>query len=265
MKNAPIIIVRKPRRHWHGAHGGAWKVAYADFVTAMMAFFLVLWIVGQSQAVRAGVAGYFRDPGVLDYEHSTGILPGATTGVAEEGPPPLRRDGIEASAADRRALEQKAQVLKEMLARRPEFKSLQNQVEITMTRDGLRIELIEQSDSLFFDTGSAVLKPQTVRLLTAIASEIRSLRNLVVVEGHSDSRRYSTSGTYSNWELSSDRANSARRVMQPALQPGQISEVRGYADTRLRVPEDPYDARNRRVSIIVTNYVLSGGETEGTS
>ncbi len=265
MKNAPIIIVRKPRRHGHGAHGGAWKVAYADFVTAMMAFFLVLWIVGQSQAVRAGVAGYFRDPGVLDYEHSTGILPGATTGVAPEGPPALRRDGIEASAADRAALEQKATVLKEMLARRPEFRSLQDQVEVTMTRDGLRIELIEKSDSLFFDTGSAVLKPQTIRLLTAIAEEIRTLRNLVVVEGHSDSRRYSTSGNYSNWELSSDRANAARRVMQPGLQAGQVSEVRGYADTRLRVPEDPYDSRNRRVSIIVTNFLISRSDREGRS
>ena len=253
MKNTPVIIVRKPKRHGHGAHGGAWKVAYADFVTAMMAFFLVLWIVGQSQAVRAGVAGYFRDPGVLDFEHSTGILPGATTGIAPEGPPSLRRDGVEASASDRQVLEQKANVLKEMLARRSEFKSMQEQVEIQMTKEGLRIELIEKTDSLFFDTGSAMLKPQTIRLLQAIAAEIGTLQNHVVLEGHSDSRRYSTSGAYTNWELSADRANAARRVMEERLPAGQINEVRGYADTRLRVPADPYDSSNRRVSIIVTN------------
>ena len=253
MKSAPIVIVKKKKGHGHGHHGGAWKVAYADFVTAMMAFFLVLWIVGQSQAVKAGVAGYFRDPGVLEYERSTGILPGATTGISPEGPPSVREKSGADAPSDRAALEQKAAMLEAMLDRSPEFKGLKDQIEIRMTDDGLRIELIEKTDSLFFDSGSAVLKAETIRLLQAIGRELATLRNHIVVEGHCDSRRYSTSGNYTNWELSVDRANAARRAMEPQLPDGQIDEVRGYAATRLRVPEDPLDPRNRRVSIVVRN------------
>jgi chemotaxis protein MotB len=259
MKNTAVVIVKKKRGHGHGHHGGAWKVAYADFVTAMMAFFLVLWIVGQSKPVKAGVAGYFRDPGVLEQARSTGILPGGNEGVSPNATPKVESpQGIKVQTADERAaLEKKAATLRQMLARTPEFKSLLEQIEIQVTSEGLRIELIETSDSLFFDTGSAVLKPETVRLLTAIAGELSSLPNPIVLEGHSDSRRYSTSGVYSNWELSSDRANAARRVMeQGGLHPGQIGEVRGYADTRLRVKANPLDPRNRRVSIVVANRML---------
>jgi len=251
MKNAPVIIVKKKKGHGPGHHGGAWKVAYADFVTAMMAFFLVLWIVGQSQAVKNSVAGYFRDPGVFEFERSTGILPGATTGISPEGPPSLKQVAVR-SAADREALEQKAATLKAMLEK-PEMAGMKDQVEIQLTRDGLRIELLEKSDSLFFDSGSAALKERTIRLLQAIARELGSLSNPIVVEGHTDSRRYTTSGAYTNWELSADRANAARRVMDGVLPNGRLSEVRGYADTRLRFPKDPLDPRNRRVSIIVGN------------
>jgi chemotaxis protein MotB len=263
MKNGPIIIIKKKRPHAHAHHGGAWKVAYADFVTAMMAFFLVLWIVGQSQPVKAGVAGYFRNPGVLESSRSNGILPGGNEGISPDAPPKLDSSTGSGNANlptpdERNVLEKKAAVLKQMLARTPEFSELQKQVEIQVTPEGLRIELIDTSDSQFFDTGSAVLKPETVRLLAAIAGELKSLANAIVVEGHSDSRRYSTSGLYSNWELSSDRANAARRTMeQSGLHPGQIGEVRGYADTRLRNPRDPLDPRNRRVSIVVANTVAT--------
>jgi chemotaxis protein MotB len=146
-----------------------------------------------------------------------------------------------------------------MLAQRPEFAKLKDQVEIQMTPDGLRIELIEKSDSLFFDSGSAVLKDAATRLFQAIAEELGSLNNHIMIEGHSDSRRYSTSGLYTNWELSTDRANAARRVMDTRLPPGRITQVRGYADTQLRYPADPYDARNRRVSIIVSNQTAAQG------
>ena len=165
----------------------------------------------------------------------------------------MKRQGGAASTADRSELEQKAMVLKAMLDKRPEFQAIKNQVDIRMTEDGLRVELIEKSDSLFFDSGSAALKGDTVKLLQAIARELGSLHNQMVIEGHSDSRRYSTSGAYTNWELSVDRANSARRVMEPQMPAGRIDEVRGYADTRLRIPSDPLDPRNRRVSIVVRN------------
>jgi chemotaxis protein MotB len=263
MKNAPVIIVQKKRGHGHGHHGGAWKVAYADFVTAMMAFFLVLWILGQSQNVKQAIGGYFRDPGVFDYEKSTGILPGATTGVNSDAPKTLREPGTTSdgtSKTDREKLAKKAELLKQMLAQRPEFQSVKDQVEVQLTRDGLRIELVEKANSLFFDSGSAVLKPQAVRLFEAIAQELGSLNNHIMIEGHSDSRRYSTTGLYTNWELSTDRANAARRVMETRLPAGQLNEVRGYADTQLRYPGDPFDARNRRVSIIVSNQVVTSGE-----
>jgi chemotaxis protein MotB len=252
MKSAPVIIVKKKKGHGHGHHGGAWKVAYADFVTAMMAFFLVLWIVGQSQAVKVAVAGHFRDPGVFEFERSTGILPGGTTGISPEGPPTLKRVAAR-NSADRQALEEKAAMLKVML-QKPELAGMKDQVEIQMTRDGLRIELLEKSDSLFFDSGSAALKEHTVRLLHAIARELGSLTNPIVLEGHTDSRRYTASRAYTNWELSADRANAARRVMDGVLPAGRLSEVRGYADTRLRFPKEPLDPRNRRVSIIVANH-----------
>src|SRR5690348_15659052 len=126
MSKPPVIIIKKKAPAHHGHHGGAWKVAYADFVTAMMAFFLVMWIVGQSQQVKAGVAGYFRDPGVLEQEHSTGILPGSTTGIAENGPPPApkttpieKEDEIDAAS-----LEKSAQRIRDMLAQLPEFENL---------------------------------------------------------------------------------------------------------------------------------------------
>jgi chemotaxis protein MotB len=267
MKNAPVIIVKKKKGHGHGHHGGAWKVAYADFVTAMMAFFLVLWIVGQSKAVKAGVAGYFRNPGVLENERSNGILPGGDEGVSENAPPKLDADtgdGASGNAEERAMLQKKAEALKALLARTPEFKDLQKQIEIQLTKEGLRIELIESSEALFFDTGSASLKAETVRLLAVIAKELGALKNSVIIEGHTDSRRYSTSGVYTNWELSADRANAARRAMEEnGLYPRQVSEVRGYADTRLRVPANPLDAQNRRVSIIVANTGSAGGGDHG--
>ena len=159
---------------------------------------------------------------------------------------------------DRDRLAKKAELLRQMLAQRPEFAKLKDQVEIQMTPDGLRIELIEKSDSLFFDSGSAVLKDAATGLFQAIAEELGSLNNHIMIEGHSDSRRYSTSGAYTNWELSTDRANAARRVMDTRLPAGRITQVRGYADMQLRYPADPYDARNRRVSIIVSNQVVGG-------
>ena len=163
MKNAPVIIVKKKKGHGHGHHGGAWKVAYADFVTAMMAFFLVLWIVGQSRPVKAGVAGYFRDPGVLENSRSNGILPGGNEGVSPNAPPNLQSStgkgkSDQPSPDAQAALRHAGELLRERLARMPELAKLQKQVEIQLTRDGLRIELIETSDSLFFDTGSAALK-----------------------------------------------------------------------------------------------------------
>lgn len=248
MKGQPIVIVRKGRRGGHGGHhGGAWKVAYADFVTAMMAFFLVMWLVSQSQAVKQAVGGYFRDPGVFEHERGNSLV---AMGDIKGGP---EAPGAEqAGSGGRGALDEAASRLKEVLGRMPEFRKLSQQVQIQVTNEGLRVELLEANDATFFDTGSTAPRPETERILAAIAKELGGLDNAVVIEGHTDSRPYSRADGYTNWELSADRANAARRVMERnGLRAHQVRGVRGYADTRLLMAEDAFNSRNRRVSIVV--------------
>jgi chemotaxis protein MotB len=250
MKNQPVIVVKKKKGGHGGHHGGAWKVAYADFVTAMMAFFLVMWLVGQSAQVRAAVAGYFRDPGLFDYEKSNSMVPGGQKGVLPE--PKVGPGATGPTLADAATLEEAAARIKQALGGVPEFASLQEQIEIKMTNEGLRIDLLDDKQSLFFDSGSAKVNASGEHFLVAIAQELSRVPNNVVFEGHTDSRAYQSSVGYTNWELSADRANSARRMMeQHGLAAGKVRGVRGCSDTQLRYPETPYDARNRRVTIIV--------------
>jgi chemotaxis protein MotB len=252
-----VIVLRKRARPAHGGHhGGAWKVAYADFVTAMMAFFLVMWLVAQSQGVRQAVAGYFKDPGIFDNQKSNGPIAGGNFQL-DPKPVPRLKDSQPSNVVvvkDQDSLAHTAARLKDLLGQLPEFRKLGKQVEIQMTEDGLRIELLEAGEATFFDTGSAALKSETVAILGTIARELGHLQNNVVIEGHTDSRPYSNQDGYTNWELSADRANAARRIMEHnGLHPHQVQGVRGYADTRLRVGNAPLDPRNRRVSIIVEN------------
>jgi chemotaxis protein MotB len=248
MKGQPIVIVKR-RRHHVGHHGGAWKVAYADFVTAMMAFFLVMWLVNQSKPVKAAIGGYFRDPGVFGTgPGGRGILPGGDA-VAEESAKSTDVD----QASERRALESAVARIRERIEQVPEFKRLSKQIEFTVTPDGLRIDLLEGDGSSFFDSGSAVMRAEAERILAVIARELGALSETIVVEGHTDSRPYAVSDRYSNWELSADRANAARRVMEHGgLKQAQVSGVRGLADRELKVPNEPLNPRNRRVSILVT-------------
>jgi chemotaxis protein MotB len=262
VKNPSVIIVKKPKRGGHGGHhGGAWKVAYADFVTAMMAFFLVMWLVAQSNAVKAAVAGYFTDPGIFDQQKSNGVIAGGEMRLDADRPtPPDDQVRIDS----REALERAAERLRTALGAIPEFKALEHQIEIQLTPEGLRIELVEKNEATFFDSGSATLKPETERILGAISAELGKLTNDVVIEGHTDSLPYSKSRTYTNWELSADRANAARRVMeQLGLQHGQIQAVRGFADRRLRIASAPFDSRNRRVSIVVQHMHMRSDAASG--
>ena len=247
----PVVILKKKAPH-DGHHGGAWKVAYADFVTAMMAFFLVMWLVGQSKAVKAAVGGYFRDPAVFESQNGKGVLPGGRS-MDPAQPPAAPAD----ENAERKLLEEAVNRIRQQLDQVPAFKTLRDQVEFTVTPEGLRIDLIEQAESTFFDSGSASLRGESERILGVIAHELGTLRHDIVVEGHTDSRAYAQSDRYSNWELSADRANAARRVMERGgLQPTQVSSVRGLADRQLRIPADPLDARNRRVSILVKSPLM---------
>jgi chemotaxis protein MotB len=244
-----IIIVRKAKGHG-GHHGGAWKVAYADFVTAMMAFFLVMWLVAQSKEVKSAVGGYFRDPGIFEYDKGKGVLPGGQPGVEAGGAPQVGpADNAEAEAQKLRAT---ADLIQSDLTKVPAFAGLREQVKFSVSSEGLRIDLMDRAQSSFFASGSAVLRGESEQILALIAYELGALTNDVVIEGHTDSAQYADAERYGNFELSAERANAARRVMERhGLRPAQVRAVRGFADRQLQLPDDPLDARNRRVSIVV--------------
>jgi chemotaxis protein MotB len=244
-KQPPVIIIRKVAHGRHGHHGGAWKVAYADFVTAMMAFFLVMWLVNTSPQVKSSIASYFREPGIFQTTSGGGAMPGASAGATP---------GTEPSPsinAARQALEDAAERIREALERLPSFDSIKDRIEIQITAEGLRIELLDAGDRSFFGVGSAEVRPETIGTLQVITAQLRALPNRIAIEGHTDSRPYAAGG-YTNWELSSSRANAARRIMEEAgLARGRLEALHGFADSRLRYRSAPLDARNRRVAIVV--------------
>ncbi len=241
----PPIVRKVAARRRHGGSHGAWKVAYSDFVTSMMALFIVLWAAGQSPEIRASIGNYFRNPTILPA--NAGVLPASTGAV---GPSPA--DAADEGSAE--GLDQVAGQIRSALEGDPDLRGLRDQVRIEMTPEGLRIQIAERDDSLFFEIGSAEVKPALTRLLTTIARIVGTLPNEVAVEGHTDTRQYAANRGrgYSNWELSADRANSARRVLEAAgLRPRQVVRVVGFADHDLLLREDPLNAQNRRVSVIV--------------
>jgi chemotaxis protein MotB len=237
----PIIIKRKAA---HGAHhGGAWKVAYADFVTAMMALFIVLWLLSASKEVQVTVGGYFRDPR------------GSAKNVGNNK---VGADFIPVKKQDMEKL--KEQIIKSIHHVDP-LDKLKNHIEITITEEGLRIELMESAKGTFFELGGIQPTPALRDLLKVLSQQLGSLPNKISIEGHTDSKPYSGMKAYDNWDLSCDRANAARRLMQgQGIQPNQISQVRGFADQRLRLPEQPDDPSNRRISLIVQYLVHEGSE-----
>jgi chemotaxis protein MotB len=245
-----VIIIKKQGHHKHAHHGGAWKVAYADFVTAMMAFFLVMWLVAQSPQVKASVGQYFRDPGAFS-EGGRGLLPGSDSG-ATGGGQPMGSKGVTNPNVEeaKRALEKAAEHLRQAIQLK--FAAVQERVEITVTDEGLRIELREAPNDGFFSTGSAGMKPETEKILATISKELAVMPNKIAIEGHTDSLPYGAGNQYTNWELSSDRANAARRVLERSgVKNSQLEGVRGFADTKLRTKDKPMDAGNRRISIVV--------------
>jgi len=234
-KPQQIIIIKRGKAH-AGSHGGAWKVAYADFVTAMMALFIVLWLLNTSEHTKKVIAGYFNDPSGKPTDAGTD-----RAGVAEEMP------------FDKEKIEKLKEQLQKQIQQSAVLKDLSKQVEMTITPEGLRIELLESKDGTFFDSGGTALKPEGKDMLNLLADKLSTVPNRVSIEGHTDATPYADSKTYSNWELSEDRANVARRLMQHpgGLRENQVSQVRGFASQRLRTPLTPNDPSNRRVSLIV--------------
>jgi chemotaxis protein MotB len=236
-KTQSIIVIRKKGGHG-GHHGGAWKVAYADFVTALMSLFIVLWLMGSSEKVKKAVAGYFNDP----------------RGFANQLGTTMTGTGSTAAQVSTDELEKLKNKLEQEIKARKELEKLSKQIEITITPEGLRIELIEGKDGTFYEIGSAKLSASGQELLALLAAELKTLPNSLLIEGHTDATPYSSDASYSNWDLSADRANSARRLMQQdGVRSDQVTQVRGYADQMLRVKYNPTDPSNRRVSILVKN------------
>jgi len=246
-KTRPILVIKKKAGHG-GHHGGAWKVAYADFVTAMMALFIVLWLLNSSKQIQEAVGGYFKDP--------TGTSRKVGSNMAGAG---------ENFILTRDNMPQLKQQLQTAIRQISDFEKLKSHIEMTVTSEGLRIELSESAAGTFFDSGSAQLNADGRELLITLAQELGKLPNKISIEGHTDSNPYTGSATYGNWELSTDRANAARRLMQQnGVGAGQVVQVRGFADQRLRKPEAPLDPSNRRISLIVQYMAKNIDEDDAT-
>jgi len=198
MPKPPIIIIRKKSGHG-GHHGGAWKVAYADFVTAMMALFIVLWLMNTNKQIQEAISGYFKDP--------SGTAKKAGSNVAGSG------ENLQLTKEDMPKLKEQVQ---KSIRSINDLDKLKKNIEITVTAEGLRIELLESEKGTFFDSGSARLNQNGQELLTLLAAELGKVPNHVSVEGHTDAKPFIGKSSYSNWELSADRANAARRLMQEA-------------------------------------------------
>src|SRR5438874_2122140 len=235
---APPIIIRKKASHARH-HGGAWKVAYADFVTAMMALFIVLWLMNSSKQIQEAVGGYFKDP----------------TGTAKQVGSDMVGSG-ENFVINKDNMEQLKEQLQRAIKEVPHFEKMKNHIDMTVTNEGLRIELTESEKGTFFDSGSQKISADGEELLKTLAEELGKLPNTLAMEGHTDSKPYAVGRNYGNWELSADRANAARRLMQSdGIRVDQVTQVRGFADQRLRKKADPLDPANRRISLIVQYLV----------
>ena len=274
-----IKFIKKKGGH-AAAHGGAWKVAYADLVTALMAFFLLMWLLSSASAnTKAGIAGSFQDPNFFNTEkgkavmeaykmEKSGILPGGRgmkegTGDGGSGPETVVIEE-ESGEKERKAMEDTAQSIDKAFHEDKLLQAFQNQISFEFTAEGLRIQLQDRAAQVLFDSGSATLKSYTLSILREIAKELGKLPNRVVIGGHTDSQQYANKA-YSNWELSSERANAARRVMESAaegLRPGQVRRVTGYADTIPLEGKEPKDPQNRRISIIVVSAASEAAETK---
>ncbi len=261
-----IIIVKKKVAGHGGHHGGSWKVAYADFVTAMMAFFMVMWILGMDDKTKQAIEGYFANPVGYKKGYGAGSSP-LSTGTAPTNvqKTPLR---MIVRSTEQRTFEQLKDAILQKVANNDSLKSLKALVDVQVTNDGLRIELVETgAGDVYFPTGSAKMKSATMLALQLIGTELTTLQHPVILEGHTDAAAFSAAGgSYGNWELSADRANAARRILESVgLRDGRIVEVRGYAATKPRIVNDPLSAANRRISILLPFSVVPDGAADAST
>jgi chemotaxis protein MotB len=256
-----VVIVKKIIQGGGGHHGGSWKVAYADFVTAMMAFFMVMWILGMDDKTKQAIEGYFANPVGYKKGYGAGSSP-ISTGSALSNVQKTQLRMIVRST-EQRTFEQLKTTILDKLAKSDSLKRLNALVDVQVTNDGLRIELVESGEGdVYFPIGSSRMKSATMLALQLVGPELAQLQHPVVLEGHTDAAKFGTAGEYGNWELSAERANAARRVLETVgVTGGRIVEVRGYADTKPRIVDDPMSPANRRISILLPYSPVTASET----
>jgi chemotaxis protein MotB len=275
-KKLQPIIIKRVRKGGHGHHGGAWKIAYADFVTAMMAFFLLMWLLGSTtEGDKKGIADYFQSPlkiallasgsGAGDASH---VIHGGgqdmtrSAGQVKRGDIDSRRKTVNLQAlkaeqvrAEVARLEQLKQKVEQKIAGNPKLAAIKSQIRLDMTRDGLRIQIVDENQRPMFASGSAVVQPYMRELLREIGAVLAEVPNRLTLEGHTDAAPFAGGDLgYGNWELSADRANASRReLMSGGLPEDRMLRVQGLAASMLFDGRDPLGATNRRISIIVMN------------
>ncbi|GFM86393.1 flagellar motor protein MotB [Pseudomonas cichorii] len=269
MENNQPIIIKRVKRFGGGHHGGAWKIAFADFATAMMAFFLVLWLLSAATPEQLiAVAGYFKDPVgftdsgspyVIDLGGSPEMSPNQTLNPEVKTTPspdtvPIESDTSESKAeqVEQERLEMLLQELQNKVEENPQLQKFKDQILFEITQDGLRIQIMDADNRPMFDSGSARLKPYFEDILLAMADTIRTVPNKISISGHTDAKPYVGSGEFGNWELSANRANAARRALVAGGYPDpQVARVVGYASSALYDREHPFNPVNRRIDIVV--------------
>ena len=274
-KKLQPIIIKRIKKSGHGAHGGAWKIAYADFVTAMMAFFLLMWLLGSTtEGDKKGISDFFASPLKVSLAGGSGsgdsahVLKGGgqdlsrTEGQVKKGETEGKRSTInllamkaEQRAAERARLEELKQKVQDVLAANPRLALMQSQIRLDMTPEGLRIQIVDADNRPMFDSGSSIVKPYMRELLQIIGEVLAEVPNRLTLEGHTDAQPFGRGERgYSNWELSSDRANSSRReLLAGGLPDTRVLRVQGLASSRPLEDTDPASPTNRRISIIVMN------------
>jgi len=274
-KKLQPIIIKRVRKGGHNKHGGAWKIAYADFVTAMMAFFLLMWLLGSTtEGDKKGIADFFNAPlkvalmGGSGSGDSSHVVHGGgsdltrTTGQVKDGDVPAKKKLISLKAleaehkrAEAARLEALKKKVEDALTASPKLAPMMSQIRLDMTRDGLRIQIVDEQNRPMFDSGSAVVKPYMRELLREIGRVLSDVPNRITLEGHTDAQPFVGGDRgYSNWELSSDRANASRReIVAGGLPEDRMLLVQGLASSNLFVPGEPAHPMNRRISIIVMN------------
>lgn len=274
-KKVQPIIIKRIKKGGHAAHGGAWKIAYADFVTAMMAFFLLMWLLGSTtEGDRKGIADYFNSPlkvamfGGSGAGDATSLVKGGGNnlsesagqvkkGASEEAEIRARRKAIQAAqaAAESARLRVLKEKVEEVIANDSRLAQYKTQIRLDMTAEGLRIQIVDDQNRPMFASGDSDVQGYMRDLLRAIGAVLEAVPNRLTIEGHTDSKPFSSGDRgYSNWELSSDRANASRReLIAGGLSGDKVLRVQGLASSMPYEGDDPESPLNRRISIIVMN------------